>query len=81
MRLRLLLREALIYGFHKHIFGPEPRFGTVSGVIILGQTGRFHLFQRHSFFDRGLDAIANNGNHVAELEQFGLVAHAAVAPE
>src|SRR5262245_52817605 len=69
VRPALLFRsETFIDGFYKHVRGPATGGGTVQRVVIPCGFGAFDLFHGHAFFDHVLDAIANDGHHIAVLD-------------
>src|SRR5580765_5461675 len=52
---------------------------SVTAVVIERRTGGFHLLHRLATSHERLDAIANDGHHIAVLDDVGFVAQAAVA--
>src|SRR4029450_3471064 len=51
----------------------------VSSVVIQGRPGGLHLFECHSPLDHVLNAIANDNDHVAILENISLIADSTVS--
>ncbi len=74
----LALAQIHIGGFDEHSSGPRARAGTVAGIVIECRFGRSYLFERHPFAHHILNAIANDGDHVAILQHVGFVAKSSV---
>src|SRR5262245_22453150 len=72
--------ETLINTLYEHLC--RPRWIPVESRIVLLGVTRFDsldLRQRHSFFERILNAVANDGHHVPVLEHVMFVADSAMA--
>src|SRR6202044_3255855 len=74
-----LTLETFVNGFDEFVGGPEAGGGTIQRIVILGRTGRLHLFQRHALLDHVLNAIANDDGHFAEIQYVAEIAQAAMA--
>src|SRR5579859_3943154 len=75
---RLLLRETPVGCLDEHIRGPGTGSSAVLWIVVPAGPGGFHLFQRHTLLDHGLDAVADDGDHVAILEHVEFVTNAAM---
>src|ERR1700685_1938794 len=68
-----LVSKTAIYSLHKSVAG------SVSRIPVLGGFCRLHLFECHVSFDHVLNAIANDGNHVAVVSHIGVIADSPMA--
>src|ERR1700730_826650 len=57
-------RKIAVHGFHEHLGCPGPRRRAVSGVVIGGGPGGFHLIERGALLEQRLDTIADDRRHV-----------------
>src|SRR5205814_4896687 len=71
--------EILVNGFNEHIRRPRGVLAESWFVFVgVAWLGGLHLLQSHSFFDRVLNAVPNDGDHVTVLEHVMFVADPAV---
>src|SRR3954467_2530876 len=75
---RLPVTQAVIRRLDKHVGGPRPGRLPVPRVVIACRPGRLHLGQRHPVLDHVLNPVPDDGDHVAVIDDVGVVADAAV---
>src|SRR5690606_1035335 len=71
--------QAEVNRFHELRRRPQPVVRAVATVVIACRLRRAHLFERHSFVDHALNAVANDCQHVAVLDDVRLVREPAMA--
>ena len=59
--------------------GPETLLGPKARIIVPRWLSRLHLLQRHALLDHILNAVANDGGHVAKFDDIGFIAQPPVA--
>src|ERR671931_1168853 len=73
-----LLAQVSIHRLDEHVRRPRPGFRAVPAIVVERRPRRLDLLQRQTALDHVLDAVPDDRDHVAILEDVGFVAQASM---